>query len=185
MKRIVDLSFSLILLVLLSPIFILFSLWIKLDSKGPILFRQKRIGIDRKHFIIYKFRTMRVDTPNVATDIIDHNKYNTQSGRILRKTSLDEIPQLINILKGDMSFVGPRPALYNQYELIEMREKAVVHQVRPGITGLAQVHGRDNISDREKVFWDTEYVTKNSLILDFKILMNTFVTIFNTDNVKG
>ena len=185
MKRILDFILAIFLLILTMPIFLIVMVVIKLDTKGPVLFKQKRVGLNGTHFIIYKFRTMRTDTPNIATDLIDHKNYITKVGSILRKTSLDELPQLLNILKGDMSFVGPRPALYNQYTLIEKRNKFGVLNVRPGVTGLAQVNGRDNISDADKVLWDKEYVNKQSLILDFKIFMNTFITIFNTDHIRG
>lgn len=128
---------------------------------------------------------MKFGTPDKATNEIDHSLVVTRIGKFLRKSSLDELPQLINILKGDMSFVGPRPALYNQYELIEMREKAGVHIVKPGITGLAQVNGRDYISDIEKVKWDKMYVEQHNLLLDLKIILKTFSSVIVSKNISG
>ena len=141
MKRLFDIFSSSFAIILFSPILILVSVAIKLESKGPIIFKQDRPGINNKLFKIYKFRSMKVDTPNVATDLLDPADFITKSGKIIRKTSLDELPQLFNILKGDMTVVGPRPALYNQYELIEKRTKVNVHKIKPGLTGLAQVMG--------------------------------------------
>ena len=154
MKRLFDIFSSSFAIILFSPILILVSVAIKLESKGPIIFKQDRPGINNKLFKIYKFRSMKVDTPNVATDLLDPADFITKSGKIIRKTSLDELPQLFNILKGDMTVVGPRPALYNQYELIEKRTKVNVHKIKPGLTGLAQVMGRDDNSDDQKVQYD-------------------------------
>ena len=158
---------------------------IKIESTGPVIFKQKRIGLNKKEFFIYKFRTMKTGTPDLATNLLDHRKYVTRVGKFLRKTSLDELPQLINIIKGDMSFVGPRPALYNQYELIKMREEKGVHAVRPGITGYAQINGRDDLSDEEKVYWDVKYIEDYSLLTDLKIILKTFTALINTKTVKG
>ncbi|UOQ45397.1 sugar transferase [Halobacillus salinarum] len=185
MKRVIDFIVSLFLIIIFTPIVIIFVIWIKIDSKGPVLFRQKRVGQYGNYFTIYKFRTMRVDTPNLASDLIDHRKYITKSGNILRKTSLDEIPQLLNIINGEMSLVGPRPALYNQYNLIDKRKKAGIEELRPGLTGLAQINGRDNLQDKDKVYWDEKYKNNSSLFLDIKILINTFITVFNTQNIRG
>lgn len=178
MKRIMDLIFSLIIFIVSIPIFILIAIAIKVDSEGPIIFKQRRVGKNRVEFLIYKFRTMKVDTPNLATDKFNsaHN-YITRIGAFLRKTSLDEIPQLINIIKGEMSFVGPRPALFNQYELIEMRDEKGINHCLPGITGFAQINGRDMISDNEKVALDEYYLTNQSIILDIKIIISTFVKV--------
>lgn len=178
MKRILDLFFSLLFLLIFSPILIIISIIIKLDSKGPVFFKQRRIGKDKEEFLIYKFRTMYVNTPQLATDkFTNAADYITKIGSFLRKTSLDELPQILNIIKGEMSFVGPRPALYNQYELIEMRDKNGVNKCVPGLTGYAQVNGRDNITDQEKVTLDEYYVQNKSLALDFKIIINTFVNV--------
>jgi O-antigen biosynthesis protein WbqP len=185
MKRIFDFIFAIALLVLISPLFLIISIVIKLDSKGPILFKQRRIGKERKEFQIYKFRTMKIDTPNLATDkLTNPDQYITSSGKILRKTSLDEIPQLFNIIKGEMSFVGPRPALYNQYELIDMRDARGINSCIPGITGYAQVNGRDMISDEEKVKLDEYYMQNCSLLLDIKIIFKTFINVVLKKDIK-
>ncbi len=139
------------------------------------MFKQRRIGKDNQEFMIYKFRTMRIDTPNVATHLLKNpEQYITSIGKFMRKTSLDELPQLFNILKGEMSVVGPRPALYNQYDLIEMRTNANVHTVRPGLTGLAQVSGRDELENEQKVYFDQQYVQKQSFFFDLKLIFFFF-----------
>lgn len=185
MKRFFDILFSTILLILLSPLFLLLVIGIKLTSKGPVLFKQRRIGKENKEFLLYKFRTMRIDAPNVATHLLeDPNKYITSIGRFLRKSSLDELPQLINILKGEMTFVGPRPALYNQYDLIEMRTKAGVHKLIPGVTGWAQINGRDEIELEEKVKYDKCYLDNKSLLFDLKILFLTFFKVLKAEGIS-
>ena len=145
LKRGLDFSMALVGLILLSPVFLILIIVIKLDSKGPILFKQKRVGIHKTHFPILKFRTMKIDTPkDMPTHLLANpEQYITRVGKFLRKTSLDELPQIINILKGDMAVVGPRPALWNQYDLIEERDKYGANDVRPGLTGWAQINGRD------------------------------------------
>lgn len=174
MKRLVDSSMALVLLVILLLPMTLIAIWIKVDSRGPVFFKQIRKGQYDRHFTIYKFRTMTIDTPNLATDELgDATHFITRSGKILRKTSLDELPQLVNILKGDMSFVGPRPALYNQYALISKRERLNIHTVRPGLTGYAQVNGRDALSDDHKVQYDAYYVAHHSIWLDVQIIWKT------------
>jgi O-antigen biosynthesis protein WbqP len=183
LKRTLDIIFSLLFLIIVSPIILILAIAIKIDSKGPAIFKQKRIGKDNRIFYIYKLRSMRIDTPNVATDKLDSSKYITRVGKYLRKTSLDELPQLFNILKGDMSFVGPRPALYNQYELIEMRTQKGIHKVRPGLTGLAQISGRDELSNEEKVYYDEQYVKQMSIILDLKIIIKTFLVVITREGV--
>ncbi|GAX92053.1 sugar transferase [Effusibacillus lacus] len=186
LKRTIDFSLAIVSLVLLSPLFLMISILIKIESKGPIFFTQKRAGQDGRLFTIYKFRSMRIDTPNVATDKLgDPSEYVTRVGRFIRKTSLDELPQLINILRGDMSFVGPRPALFNQYELIEERQRQGIHRIKPGLTGYAQIMGRDYICDEQKVAYDRFYLEHMSLSLDFKILFLTFFKVMNAENVKG
>lgn len=174
MKRSFDLLFTLILLIILAIPLLIISIWIKLDSKGPVLFKQKRKGQYDQYFEIYKFRTMVTDTPNVATDQLqDPSQFITKSGKFLRMTSLDELPQLFNILKGEMSFVGPRPALYNQFNLIEQRDSHNVHTVKPGLTGYAQINGRDFITDEEKVNFDAFYVQNQTFQLDCQIIWKT------------
>jgi O-antigen biosynthesis protein WbqP len=184
-KRIMDFVLTFFALIVLSPIMLLLIVLIKLESKGPAFFKQKRSGINGSHFIIYKFRSMRTDTPDLATDKLgDPSQYITTVGNFIRKTSLDELPQLFNILKGDMSIVGPRPALYNQYELIAMRDKKGVNKIRPGLTGYAQVMGRDFISDQKKVEFDNYYYQNQSFLLDLKIVLWTVKSVAVSEGVK-
>lgn len=184
MKRGFDILSSLVAIVLFSPILLILSIIVKCTSPGPILFKQRRIGKDNQEFMIYKFRTMRIDTPNVATHLLKNpEQYITPIGKFMRKTSLDELPQLFNILKGEMSVVGPRPALYNQYDLIEMRTNANVHTVRPGLTGLAQVSGRDELENEQKVYFDQQYVQKQSFFFDLKLIVLTVVKVFKSEGV--
>ncbi|EJT6167529.1 sugar transferase [Clostridium perfringens] len=183
MKRVFDFSMSLIAIVVFSPIILIISLLVKLTSKGPVFFKQRRIGKNNEEFNILKFRSMRIDTPNVATHLLkDPSVFITPLGKFLRKTSLDELPQLINILKGEMSIVGPRPALYNQYDLIDMRTEVGVHKLVPGLTGWAQVNGRDEISLEEKVALDKEYMNMQSFWMDIKII---FMTAFKVAKSEG
>lgn len=184
MKRVLDILFSLIMIILTLPLTIFICAAITVTSPGPILFKQKRVGLYCKNFNIYKFRTMYNNTPeNIPTHLLEFpDKYITGIGKFLRRTSLDELPQLINVLKGDMSFVGPRPALYNQYDLIELREKYNINAVRPGITGWAQINGRDELSIPQKVEYDRQYILHMSLVFDIKII---FLTIFHTLLQKG
>lgn len=184
MRRYFDMPISLILLILLSPILLLIAIIIKIDSKGPVFFTQMRIGKDNKLFKFYKFRTMAVGTPNVATEELkDSQSYITTFGKVLRKTSLDELPQLINILKGDMAFIGPRPALYNQYELKKLRTEAGVHRILPGLTGWAQVNGRDMLDDAGKTSYDKYYLDHRSLAFDIKILIRTVFKVLRCDGI--
>lgn len=183
MQRLLDIFISLIFLIIFSPIFLIVAIFIKSNSEGPVFFTQNRIGKNNKLFKLYKFRTMKVGTPNVATDKLkDANCYLTTVGKILRKTSLDELPQLINILKGEMTFVGPRPALYNQYHLKELRTKEGVHKLLPGITGWAQINGRDHNNDLQKTTLDKYYLEHKSFKLDIKIL---FMTVFKVAKAEG
>lgn len=183
MKRVFDFLMSLIAIIVFSPIIIIISLLVKLTSKGPIFFKQRRIGKNNEEFNILKFRTMRVDTPNVATHLLkDPSVFITPLGKFLRKTSLDELPQLINILKGEMSIVGPRPALYNQYDLKDMRTEVGVHKLVPGLTGWAQINGRDEILLEEKVALDKEYMNMQSFWMDIKII---FMTVFKVAKSEG
>ncbi|WP_275373069.1 sugar transferase [Clostridium tertium] len=184
MQRFFDFFISLIFLILFSPIFLIVAIFIKLNSKGSVFFTQKRIGKNNELFKLYKFRTMKVGTPNVATDkLTDAKSYLTAVGKILRKTSLDELPQLINILKGEMTFVGPRPALYNQYNLKDIRTNAGVHMLLPGITGWAQINGRDHNDDAQKTQLDKYYLENKSLGLDIKILFLTVFKVLKADGV--
>lgn len=184
-KNILDFILSLLALIILLPFFSIFAIIIKLESKGPIFFKQKRIGKDKKEFYIYKFRTMRTDTPkDMPTHLLkDAESYITKSGKIFRKTSIDELPQILNILKGQMSIIGPRPALWNQYDLIKERDKYNANSIRPGLTGWAQVNGRDELEIPIKAKFDGEYVEKMSFLFDLKIFFETIVKVFKHDGV--
>ncbi len=184
-KRFYDTLGAFIGILILSPLYLVIMILIKIDSKGPILFKQKRIGRNKKHFNILKFRTMKIDTPkDTPTHMLENpEQYITRMGKFLRKTSLDELPQIINILKGDMSIIGPRPALWNQFDLIEERDKYNVHKLYPGITGYAQIKGRDTLLIPDKVALDGEYVKNISLWLDIKIFIGTFISVFKSDGV--
>ncbi|MEB7755033.1 sugar transferase [Staphylococcus xylosus] len=184
MKRLFDLFSSTYAIIIFSPILLMVSIAIKIESKGPIVFKQDRPGIKNKLFKIYKFRSMRQDTPNVATDKLDSTDYITNTGKFIRKTSLDELPQLFNILKGDMAVVGPRPALYNQYELIGKRTNVNVHLVKPGLTGLAQVMGRDDNTDDQKVQYDKFYIENQSFKLDMYIIYKTIKNTISSEGVS-
>ena len=185
-KRIFDIFLIVAVMPLWLPIMIILALLVKLTSKGPIFFKQKRFGKNKKIFVIYKFRSMKVDTPaNVPTEQLRNvNDCITGVGRIMRRLSLDELPQLINILKGDMSLVGPRPALYNQNDLIIMRENCGANTVAVGLTGLAQIKGRDDLSMQEKVGYDGEYVRKKSFLFDMYILVATVGALLTGRGVK-
>lgn len=185
-KRVVDFLLSLIILMSLSIVFLILSIVIKVDSKGPVFFKQKRIGKDKKEFQILKFRTMKTDAPKeMPTHMLDKaESYITPVGNFLRKTSLDELPQLINILRGDMSLIGPRPALWNQYDLIEERDKYKANDVLPGLTGLAQISGRDELPIEIKARIDGEYVEKQNPKLDSEIFVKTVLSVLKSDGVK-
>lgn len=184
-KRIIDVICSLLGIIVLSPILIIVSILIKLESKGPIIFKQVRAGKNSKPFYIYKFRSMKTNTPNIATnDFNNASDYITKVGRFIRKTSLDEIPQLFNILKGDMSIVGPRPVILEEVELIELRQMYNVDKILPGITGWAQINGRDNIGNEEKVKYDYEYLTKKSIIMDLYIIVMTALKVLKRSDIK-
>ena len=177
---------SLILLICLFPLFIIVALIIILDDGFPILFEQKRVGLNNTHFWIYKFRTMKKNTPDIATHLVkDGDSLYTSIGPFLRKFSLDELPQLLNILKGDMIFIGPRPALYNQDDLIALRTQAGVHSLMPGVTGWAQVNGRDELSISDKVKMDEYYLKNKSLWLNIKILFMTIFKVFKMEGVSN
>lgn len=185
-KRGADVILSLLALICLSPVYLLVALAVKLTSPGPVLFRQKRVGRGGRLFTIYKFRTMRTNTPrDTATHLLqDPSRYITRVGAFLRRSSLDELPQFFNVLKGDMSIVGPRPALYNQYDLIAAREKAGVNAVRPGITGLAQISGRDELPIPVKVRYDREYVENLSLKMDARCFFGTIISVLRAEGVR-
>ncbi len=188
MKRSLDIFFSLILLLLLLPLISVISVIIKLTSKGPVLFMQKRIGKNKKEFLIMKFRTMFINTPkDMPTHLLENpDAFIPHVGKFLRRTGLDELPQLANILAGDMSFIGPRPALYNQYDLIELRDKHGVNNILPGLSGWAQINGRDELDIPTKVELDAFYLRNMSLKFDIMILFKTFVNvIIRKDIVEG
>lgn len=185
LKKMIDRVLALIGLVVLSPILLVLVLAVKLDSTGPVFFRQKRVGIHKRHFQILKFRTMRIDTPkDTPTHLLENpEQYITRVGRFLRKTSLDELPQIINILKGDMAIVGPRPALWNQYDLVAERDKYGANDVLPGLTGWAQINGRDELPIDVKAKLDGEYVSKISFLMDLKCIFGTVVSVVKQDGV--
>lgn len=184
-KRLMDIILSFVALILLSPVFLIIIIAIKLDSKGPVLFRQNRVGIHKKQFYILKFRTMRVDTPqDTPTHLLKNpEQWITRIGKFLRKTSLDELPQIINILKGEMSIIGPRPALWNQYDLITERDKYKANDVPVGLTGWAQINGRDELSIAEKACLDGEYVESIGIDMDLKCFIGTIWAVVKSDGV--
>ena len=177
--------FALILLVILSPLFLLVAISIFIEDGMPIFFKQKRVGINYTFFNIYKFRSMKKNTPNVATHLLENpGQYLLKIGGLLRKLSLDELPNLINIVKGEMVFVGPRPALYNQDDLMALRVATGVHKLKPGITGWAQINGRDDISIEKKVQLEQEYLYKRSILFDFEIIIKTFTNVLFSRGVS-
>ncbi len=181
----IDRLIAFILLILLMPLLIIISLIIVIEDKNPVFFKQKRVGINYTFFNIYKFRSMKKNTPNVATHLLTNpEKYLLKIGKFIRKTSLDELPNLINIIKGDMVFVGPRPALYNQDDLMALRVAAGVHKLKPGITGWAQVNGRDEISIQDKVAFEVDYLQKKSLFFDIQIILRTFANVLFSKDVS-
>ena len=184
-KRLLDFVLSLAACIVLAPVMLVIAVWIKLDSPGPVFFRQRRVGAHKTHFNILKFRTMRGDTPHdVPTHLLKNaDSYITKSGAFLRKTSLDELPQIYNILLGQMAIIGPRPALYNQYDLIEARDKVHANDVRPGLTGLAQVNGRDELPIDAKARYDGEYAANITFLGDMKIFFGTFGYVFHRKGV--
>ena len=184
-KRMIDFILSLMGLIILSPVFIILCIWIKMDSRGRVLFKQKRYGKDKSYFNIYKFRTMRTDTPSdMPTHMLSNpEQYITKCGKFLRKTSLDELPQIINILKGEMSIIGPRPALWNQEDLIEKREQYHANNIRPGLTGWAQINGRDELEIEVKAKLDGDYVKRMSFLFDLKCFLGTITSVLKSDGV--
>lgn len=185
MKRIFDLILALIILAASFIPLILIAIVVRLTSKGPALHWSSRVGRYNQIFSMPKFRTMRLETPQVATHLLQNPKrYETPIGPFLRKTSLDELPQLYNIFRGDMSFVGPRPALFNQHDLIQLRTKAKVHLLLPGVTGWAQINGRDTLSIKDKVNLDTAYLKQQSFVFDIKILCITILKVLKRDGIS-
>ena len=185
LKRIIDFVLALIGCIVLSVFLLIIAVLIKIDSPGPVLFKQKRIAQGKKHFNILKFRTMRIDTPkDMPTHLLSNpDAYITKVGGFLRKYSLDELPQIFNILKGDMSIIGPRPALWNQYDLIEERDKYGANDIKPGLTGLAQISGRDELPIDIKAKLDGEYVEKISFVFDVKMFFGTILSVLKHDGV--
>ena len=184
-KRFIDLVISFFGLVVLFPVFIVLVSVIKIDSSGPVIYKQKRIGKDLEKFNIYKFRTMRIGTPEKATHLLENPaEHITRVGKFLRKSSLDELPQIFNILLGDMSIIGPRPALWNQYDLIQEREKLGVNKIKPGLTGLAQINGRDELEIKKKVKYDKKYMDEISFLVDLKIFYKTFLNVISKAGIK-
>ncbi len=184
-KRVMDFVIALVGAVVLSPIFLILVIAIKLDSRGPVLFKQKRVGIHKTHFNILKFRTMRIDTPkDTPTHLLENpEQWITKVGKFMRKTSLDELPQIINILKGEMSIVGPRPALWNQYDLIAERDKYGANDVPVGLTGWAQVNGRDELGIDVKAEFDGEYAKKLGIVMDIKCFVRTISSVLKSEGV--
>lgn len=184
-KRFIDLMISTILLTILLVPMLIISILIKTTSKGPVIYWSERVGHQNKIFLMPKFRTMLVGTPNVASEQLNNpQNWITPIGSFLRKTSLDEIPQLYVVLSGKMSLVGPRPALFNQYELIKLRKKFSIDSLRPGVTGWAQINGRDNLTIFEKVRFDKFYLSKKSCIFDLWILLLTIFYIFKSNDIS-
>jgi len=187
-KRMLDIILSMLALIVLSPVLLIIAILIKLESPGPVFFTQKRVGLNRQHFDIYKFRTMREGTPaEVPTHLFkDPERHITRIGKFLRRSSLNELPQLVNIISGDMSIIGPRPALWNQYDLISLRDRYGANDIRPGLSGWAQINGRDTIDDGTKAQFDGEYVEKMSFVFDVKCIFGTILTVLtNTGVVEG
>ena len=184
-ERSINLLFSLVLIIILSPVYLFIIILVYLTSKDPVFYWSERVGKDNKIFKMPKFRSMLIDTPAVATHLLDNpDAYLSPIGGFLRSTSLDELPQLFSVLKGDMSFVGPRPALHNQDDLITLRTEKGVDKLLPGITGWAQVNGRDELSIADKVALDVEYLKRQSFWFDMKILWMTFLKVANRDGVS-
>lgn len=185
LKRVIDIILSLIGIIVLLPVFLILIIAIKIDSRGPVLFKQKRVGIHKSHFNILKFRTMRIDTPkDTPTHLLENpDQWITKVGKFLRKTSLDELPQIWNIFVGQMSIIGPRPALWNQYDLIEERDKHRANDVPPGLTGWAQINGRDELPIEVKAKFDGEYVNNIGFNMDTRCFFATIMSVLKSDGV--
>ena len=185
LKRSLDIILAIFISILLMPLIIVISILIKLDSKGPIIFKQKRAGLDSNEFYIYKFRTMNYGCPDVPTSELKESGCEiTKIGRLIRKTSIDEIPQLYNIIKGEMSFVGPRPVIITENNLISLRKDRGIDKILPGITGWAQINGRDEISVDKKVDYDYEYLKKQSLKFDIYIMFMTVIKVLKAEGIR-
>lgn len=184
-KRFLDIVLSLVAIIVLSPLFLFLVAAIKLESKGPAIFKQKRIGKGKSQFNIFKFRTMRIDTPkDMPTHLMKNpDRYITKIGKFLRKTSIDELPQVFNIFVGHMSIIGPRPALWNQFDLVEERDKYKANNIRPGLTGWAQINGRDELPITIKAKYDGDYVNNISFLFDLKCFFKTFIKVFKHEGV--
>lgn len=185
LKRLIDIALSIAGIIVLCVPMLVIALTIKITDPGPVFFKQKRVGLNKTHFNLYKFRSMKMSTPkDCPTHLLENpEQYITSIGKILRKSSLDELPQLFNILKGEMSVIGPRPALWNQYDLIEERDKYGANDVRPGLTGWAQINGRDELEIDVKAKFDGEYVEKISFLFDCKCFFGTVISVLNSDGV--
>ncbi len=185
MNKVLNIFFALFLLTILSIPYVFLALIVRITSKGSAIYYSKRIGLNNKTFLMPKFRTMRQDTPELATHLLNNpDQFITPFGKILRKYSLDELPQLLSVLKGDMNFVGPRPALYNQEDLIALRNKQGIQFLKPGITGWAQVNGRDDLNIEEKVKLDLEYLSQRSLRFDLYIVWLTLVRVSKKEGIS-
>ena len=184
-KRVLDILLSGCGILVLSPVYLLIAIAIKVDDPGPVFFRQKRVGIHKTHFHIMKFRTMKMETPHdMPTHLLQNpEQYITRVGRVLRKTSLDELPQILQIFTGEMSIIGPRPCLWNQFDLIEERDKYGANDVRPGLTGWAQINGRDELPIDVKARFDGEYVQRMSFAFDCKCFFGTIISVLKRDGV--
>lgn len=182
--RILDIIISIVLLVATLPALIFIAILVKLYDFGPVLHISKRVGKENRLFLMPKFRTMKLETPQVATHLLASESFVTPIGKFLRKTSLDELPQLFSVIKGDMALVGPRPALFNQYDLVEMRTGVNVHLLRPGVTGWAQINGRDNISLEKKVELDQYYFENRTIFFDLVIILKTVRRVLLADNIS-
>ena len=184
LKRAVDIMVSLCALIVLTPILIVISVLIKIESRGPIIFKQNRVGINSKEFTIYKFRSMKVGSPEVASNSLnDYRSHITLVGKFIRKTSLDELPQIINVIKGDMSLVGPRPVISSEVKLLDYRRKLGIDKMLPGITGWAQINGRDNMTLERKIYLESEYKNNRSFLFDIKILFMTVKKVISRDGL--
>lgn len=185
LKRLIDIILSSLGIIILAPIFLILIIAIKFDSKGPVFFKQKRVGINKSYFHILKFRTMRIDTPkDTPTHLLENpDQWITKVGKFLRRTSLDELPQIINIFKGEMSIIGPRPALWNQYDLIEERDKYGANDVSVGLTGWAQINGRDELEIEEKARLDGEYAENIGINMDIRCFVGTICSVLRSEGV--
>ena len=184
LKRVLDFLLALCGLLVLWPVFLIIAIAIKIDDPGPVFFSQKRVGLHKQYFQLYKFRSMKVSTPDVPTHLLEHpEQYISRVGGFLRKTSLDELPQLLNILRGDMAIIGPRPALWSQEDLIAERDQYGANDVRPGLTGWAQINGRDELTIEEKSAYDGEYVKRLSFAFDCKCFFGTIGAVLRHDGV--